>query len=300
MQIIKLRIFINSIIFTCLLALNNNCLAQQHITTLQLQNTQPELLLPAIKAQLSPGSSASVYKNTLVLNVTDKELQAIRQIIEQLDSPGKQLLISLKTAGNNGSDNKQTEVSYQRQGNPTIHIGNSNINANNHSNNNPNNNPNNKIVANTRTTATTITTKQQTISQYGSTENGVRATEGSPAYIGTGNTLILSNKQVYSDGKQTINQQPVDTNSGFYATAWLNGDNVTVKIDQRQQRFENTTTINHQQLQTQVSGRLGEWIPIGGIVEYSNRSNHQLNSRNNDNLHDATLLAIKIELLVDH
>ncbi len=264
MKQIKHRTFKFFTLLTCLLAIDGYCLEQQQITTLQLHNIQPELLLPTIKAHLSTNSSASVYKNQLILNVTDKELATIQQLINQLDIPGKQLLISIKKAGSDKIKQQQGEINLHYQRKPKIQTGNTNT------------------LRLGSETKTTITINPQNINQSTSLKQGIRATEGSPVLINTGTTLV------------TNNQPLINANSGFFATAWVNGNSVTVKIIQQQQNFKDTKTITRQQLHTQVTGGLNHWIPIGSIVENSNTANHLLNI---ETLHNTALYYIKVELL---
>ena len=271
----------------------NYCLAQQHITTLELQNTQPNLLLPAIKAQLAPNSSVSVYKNKLILNVTDSELKIIHQLINKLDAPGRQLLISIKKSDSLNSRQKQGEVSFTRGSNPKIQLSSNPEIKNNRLSSNISSNISSNMRADTKTT---VTVTQQSISQSENSKQSIRATEGSPVRISTGNTLIVSNKQNHPNNRPTYSQELIDANTGFFATAWVNGNSVTVKIDQQQQKFVDSKTISSQQLQTQVSGKLGEWIAVGSIGEHSNTFNRQLNKVNNYRQQDAALVYLKVEL----
>jgi hypothetical protein len=57
-----------------------------------------------------------------------------------------------------------------------------------------------------------------------------------------------------------------DVGRGFYATPRLNGERVTLDITQQadSQTGYGRGTIDTQRLSTTVSGRLGEWIELGG------------------------------------
>jgi hypothetical protein len=59
-----------------------------------------------------------------------------------------------------------------------------------------------------------------------------------------------------------------DASTGFYATVRINGDRVTLDISPRQQEFRGRSdVVATQGAATTVAGRLGEWIPIGGVRE---------------------------------
>jgi hypothetical protein len=76
-----------------------------------------------------------------------------------------------------------------------------------------------------------------------------------------------------------------DVHSGFYVTPRLSGDRVTLEISPTQQHVDpaHHDTVATQSITTTVSGRLGEWIQLGGastgrdgqstgLVTYSTRS----------------------------
>jgi hypothetical protein len=65
-----------------------------------------------------------------------------------------------------------------------------------------------------------------------------------------------------------------DANTGFYATPRVSGDVVTLDLSPKQQRFSGPPSdgrVATAGITTQVSGRLGEWIRVGGSST-SNRS----------------------------
>jgi hypothetical protein len=66
--------------------------------------------------------------------------------------------------------------------------------------------------------------------------------------------------------------------TGFYATPRLSGDRVTLEISPQQQRLTGgdrgaQVAVATGSAATTVSGRLGEWIEIGGVIETSAGSN---------------------------
>ncbi|HCJ28085.1 MAG TPA: secretin, partial [Pseudomonas sp.] len=60
-----------------------------------------------------------------------------------------------------------------------------------------------------------------------------------------------------------------DVTRGFYATATIHGDRVQITVSSQQDRMNPSApgAIDIQQTDTRVSGRLGEWISLGGIDE---------------------------------
>ncbi|EXF45616.1 type II and III secretion system family protein [Pseudomonas sp. BAY1663] len=56
---------------------------------------------------------------------------------------------------------------------------------------------------------------------------------------------------------------------GFYATATVHGDRVQITISSTRDRLSQNRSgvIDTQSADTRVSGRVGEWISIGGVSE---------------------------------
>ena len=262
-------------LLSALMLLSNAGISQQHITTLQLHHTDPQLLLPVIKAQLSPTSSVQAYQNKLILNVTDDELKKIKALIRQLDAAGKQLLITVKKADQEMTRQQTGKAQMHFQGNPDIKVGSEHGNS-----------TNNRLE-------TSVNIKNQYSTHTGSSANGIRATEGKPVYISTGSTILINNN---TTGSLKENRQPIDANSGFYATAWVDDRTVTVLLDQQQNKFQTPSTITSQQLQTRVTGNLGEWIPVGYFNNSESSANRQIGSKDRRNNISATPIYLKVDL----
>ena len=69
-----------------------------------------------------------------------------------------------------------------------------------------------------------------------------------------------------------------------------------ISIDQSNDRLHGRT-IATQQLRTEVTGRLGEWLPIGGLDDASSRSSSGIGSSGQSSRARSTQLFLKVELL---
>ena len=68
-----------------------------------------------------------------------------------------------------------------------------------------------------------------------------------------------------------------DVTSGFYATARVSGDLVTLEISSRQQAYRpRDETIDTKGATSVVTGRLGEWIELGAVREAQSGSSSGL------------------------
>lgn len=258
-----------------IIAYSPTSLGQRTLNTIVLHNAEPELLVRAIKPQLSTGSTVSRYQNQLIINATAIEMAKIRQLVQQLDGSGQQLIFSLRREGNTEGSSREATIEGS-VGNDDIRISSG---------------PGG-IRTETRTSVT-VQNRAYTGSTMGN--QGIRATEGSPAYIASGSSLLIRQYKTGSDGKISQLSQPADISSGFYATAWIDQDYVTVDIDQRDNQYQQGS-ISTQQLQTRVSGKLGTWIPIGVVLENQQFGSRSLNTRSGASDGDFTRLFLKIDL----
>ena len=102
----------------------------------------------------------------------------------------------------------------------------------------------------------------------------VTTLEGSPALIQTGQAIpYLYSSGFYGDG---IDYR--DVSSGFYVTPRTNGDRVTLDIAPQLEHADpqNRGVIDTRRAQTSASGRLGEWIPLGGANEAASGDDREL------------------------
>jgi hypothetical protein len=267
-----MRVFIA--LMLCVLA--SVAVAQRQITTIELIYANPQQIKAVIMPLLSEGSSVSTYQDQLILNVTPEELAKTRELLKQLDGAGRQLLVSLRSDGVGSDSQRSVDIEGAIQsGNTTITTG-----------------------PGGRTTETRTTVRVNN-SRGTSTDNGnqsVRATEGMPAYISTGMTAPVQSYSIGPDGRRYYQQDYVDAVSGFYATARVNDGVVRISIDQSNNQIEGQT-INTQQLQSQVSGALGQWLPIGVISDSASLQSQGIGSRGQASRSSSTQLFIKVEIL---
>jgi hypothetical protein len=262
------------LVMLCVLA--SGAAAQRELTTIEVTYANPQQIRAAIIPFLSEGSSVSLYQDQLILNVTADELAKARELLKRLDSAGRQLLVSLKSDGVGSESLRGVDVDGAiRSGNTTITTGSG------------------------RRTTETRTTVRVNNQRGTSTDNGsqsVRATEGMPAYISTGMTAPVQSFTTGPDGRRYDQQGYVDAVSGFYVTARVNDGVARISIDQSNNQLEGQT-ITTQQLQSQVSGALGQWIPIGGISNTASEQTQGIASRGQSSRTSSTQLFIKVELL---
>lgn len=239
--------------------------ASRQLQTFELQHADPEQITQIVKQHLSSDSSVNFYQNTLIVNATSLELEKIRSLLRLLDAKGQSLWISLRIGKDNHGSSRAAEVDI-----PPVMI--------------------NKNGIHTQT-RTQVSVSQRSYSTQSNQRQGVRATEGHAAYIATGVSVPI--QQVFSDGRQGVSLHEV--NSGFYATARVNGDTVTIELSQRDDQYQNRQ-FKTQHLQSRVSGALGVWIPVGSMAENQQYSAQEILARGTATTSNNNTIYLKVEL----
>lgn len=206
-----------------------------------------EDVLPIAQSVVGDQGKVNAYGNQLIVNAPASVIRELRDVLSQLDSEPRRLLISIDTQNAaTGSDSGYSVDGSIRAGDVEAHTG--------------------RGERNDRDQVRII--RRSTSSQGGGIQQ-VQATEGYPALIQVGQSVPITTRG--TDGYGQIYQQTQyrDVTRGFYATATIHGDRVQVTVSSQQDRVNPSATgaIDIQQTDTRVSGRLGEWISLGGIDE---------------------------------
>jgi hypothetical protein len=111
----------------------------------------------------------------------------------------------------------------------------------------------------------------------------VRALEGYETYVSLGQSRPFASTTATGAAPYppVVSQSTGfrDVQTGFYATPRVSGDRVTLEISSRQQRLASegqNAPVATASVDTTVTGKLGEWMQIGGAVDDAGGSNSGL------------------------
>ena len=224
------------------------CLPLQAATeVIQLNNRMGEEVLPVAESVLGGQGRVTAYGNQLIVNAPDALILELRQVVDQLDVAPKRLLISVDTqdSANSTAGGYRVDGSA-RAGDVEFETGRGEIGGRDQV----------RII------------RRSTNSRDGGIQQ-IQASEGYPALIQVGQSVPLTTQG--SDGYGQIYQQTQyrDVLRGFYATATVHGDRVQISISSSRDRLAQgrSGVVEVQSADTRVSGRVGEWITVGGIDE---------------------------------
>jgi hypothetical protein len=228
----------------------------QELTIIDLRHRRAEDVIPVVQPLVEPGGVVSGVDAKLLVRTSPANLAQIRAAVESIDRPQRQLLITV-------GQGTVTDTSTGRaRGSATIGNGDVQVGVNR-----------------PPSSQSGVQASVRGGSQQASLRNlsSVRTLEGSETWIAVGQSVPFTTTTVTPGWGGAVQRSTTfrDVSSGFFATARLNGDLVTLEISPRQQQFQPSRTggtVQTQGANTVVNGRLGEWMQVGAVREASSGS----------------------------
>jgi len=227
----------------------------QELQVIQLRHRLAEQVLPALQPLIEPGGAISGTDSMLFVRTSPANFEQIRQAVAALDRQLRQLRITV------GQGTVETGSGSAVRGSATVGDGNVQVGVNRPPAGEP---------------GAAVTVRHATQRADLRNVSSVAALEGTETFIAIGQSAPVTTTQVTPGwvGPTVQTTEYRDANTGFYATPRVSGDVVTLDLSPTQQRFSGPPSdrrIATAGITTQVSGRLGEWIRVGGSSA-SNRS----------------------------
>lgn len=276
----------------CILVLAPAAQAQQQVLeVITLGYRQADEVIPMLRPLLAPGGTLTGMNNRLVVKTTPANLAEIKQVVAAIDSRPRQLMISVRQSSAADASRDAASVSG------TVGIG---SNAQVKVPRPPGSGNDPGVTVQSGSTRV----EGRAINSRSARDDGVTQTvqvlEGSDAFIRMGQSAPVQSTQVIRTPRGTQITQGtdfVDADTGFYVTPRVNGDRVTLEISTSRDRLRNPNSgaVNIQRVSTVVSGRLGEWIEIGGSSETVDRSQGQTLARSRDARSEERRVMLKVD-----
>jgi type II secretory pathway component GspD/PulD (secretin) len=211
-------------------------LAHAEMSFITLKHRHAENLIPLLQPVLDEGITISGHGDTLIVNSKLWQLEELRPLIEQLDTPLQSLMISVIQGGSDHASSLQGDVRGSVSA-PQVRI------------------------------YGTHKREKEAVSQQ------LRVIEGAWATISAGESIPLV-RQTTSGNTVQQSIEYRDVESGFEVRPSIRGELVTLEV--RPFRAKRSKSgggiIEQQEMNTIVSGKLGEWITIGGAAEQNTQS----------------------------
>jgi type II secretory pathway component GspD/PulD (secretin) len=251
-------------------------------------------LIPIIQPLLPREGSVSGLQSQLIVRTTPANLEEIRRVLASLDTAPRQLQISVRQdadieqsrsaaeiSGSVGGDSGRVTIPPNsrdpRGGTAVIRSGDDQIRA--------------QVIEGNR-----IETERNV--------QTVRVMEGREAFLRVGQSVPVRGREVR---RTVVNGQVVeqvvdstqyrDVLTGIYVLPRVSGDRVTLDVSPQRESLSRQVPggVNVQNMVTTVSGRLGEWMEIGGIGQDASGQQAVLLGRSSTATRDSRRVLVKVD-----
>lgn len=233
------------------------------LEVIPLRYRSAQEVIPIIQPMLASEGSVTGMQSQLIVRTTPANLEEIKRILASIDVAPRQLLITVRQDADVSRQRSSAEISGSvsgergrvtvpgsreaRGGNVVLGDGDDRVRAN---------------VQESDSTASDRNTQS------------VRVLEGREAFVSVGQSVPVRERQVRRTvvGGKVVEQviegtQYRDVTTGFYVIPRIAGDRVTLDVSPQRETLSRQVPggVNVQNMTTTVSGRLGEWMEIGGL-----------------------------------
>ncbi|MEE8233124.1 MAG: hypothetical protein V3R41_00390, partial [Gammaproteobacteria bacterium] len=212
-----------------------------------------------IRPLVTPGGTVTGMNNQLIIKTTPSNLAEIKQILESIDHAPRRLMITVKqNVGGNLNTRENTLSGKYVSDDVQINAG------HDHSNEGL------TVTVGDKDSHIRYRTLDSTSQSDNRNTFKVQALEGRPAFINQGQSIPVDSSTTFVTRHGVVVNQSTDyheVRSGFYVLPRLNGEQVTLiaATDLSSVQPGRHPTSNVQGIETTVTGRLGEWMELGGI-----------------------------------
>lgn len=269
--------------------------AQTTVEVLPLKYRKSEQVIPVLQPLLGRDSSISGFQNQLVVRATPAELAQLKRVVADIDTAPKRLLITVRQDADQERDRREAELSGS--------IGNQNARITVPGSGSREGGNAVFRDGDDRLRGRAVDSQRSSSS---STQQSIQVLEGYSAFIRVGESRPLRSRQVV---RTVVNGQIVDrvvegadyrdASTGFSVVPRVQGNIVTLDIDPQRETFDESRrgTVNVQRVVTTVSGRLGEWMDLGGISESRSDNQSTLLGRSSTSSSERRGVQVKVEEL---
>ncbi len=253
-----------------------------------LKHRTVEQVLPAIQPFLDRQGAINGMNNQLIVRTTPSNLSQIKEILRQIDTAPRRLMITVKQSAQRQTEVDEAELSGSLglgKNTRVIIPGSGRVSGG---------------IAEIAQGDDGLRGRLQSSSSTG-TDSGtqqLQVIEGGQAFISVGKSVPVLERTVIRNGQMVTvvdGTQYRDVTSGFYVRPRLNGDRVTLEIAPQNNTIDGQGRINIQQVNTVVSGRLGEWMELGGIAQSRSGSQSGVVYSTRDVGSDQRQIMLKVE-----
>lgn len=249
----------------------------QSLQVIDLKYRTAQEVIPVLQPLLEPGAALSGQDYKLFVRTSSSNLTQLRAMLAQIDRQPRQLFVSVRQSTEQEVERERAAVSG------TVRTGDGSVSVNERPR---------------ADSGVTVHATDSSARTQGGSVASVQVIEGNAAFIATGSSVPIVTSVAGGGGRRrpwaASSTSYRDLSSGFMVTPRVNGQQVVLDIEQQDERVTNGN-IQTQQLTTQVSGPLGEWIQLGGVSESAESSRNGILNRQYSTRSDGRSIWVKVE-----
>jgi len=263
------------------------------LEVIPMQHRSADDVVQILQPLVAPGGTVTGMNNQLIIKTTPENMAELKRVLQSLDRSPRRLLISVRqnSAGITQGQEQALSGKYSA-GDVTTEI------------KDPSRTREGLVISAQDEKGNVVRYRRQDSIADSNDQNSfrVQATEGYPAFINIGQSIPVPNRTTYVTPNGVVVSDAteyVDATSGFYALPRLNGDQVTVLIAPTLSKSSTggMPVFDVQNVETTATGRLGEWLEIGGINQGSTGTDRRLLSSSGRQGQLSNTIFIKVDEL---
>lgn len=261
------------------------------LDVIELRHRSAEEVLPVIRPLLEEGEAASGMNYRLILRASPRSIGQIRKVLEEIDVAPRRLKITVmqdvdretaaRLSGVSGS------VGVGRDARVTVpDSGGSGLNVE---------------IGQGRDRLGARVDSTRSVEDERNTQR-LQVLEGSRAFVRSGQSVPVPQRQVIQGpwGTRVIEStQYQEAGKGFYVLPRVRGDLVTLEIGTEDEAFVpgggDQPAMRTQRTSSTVSGRLGEWLEVGGTGEQKDGRDTTISTRDVSGTRERRSILIRVE-----
>ena len=241
--------------------------AQGTLEVISLRHRTADQVIPVLRPLLEPGGVLSGQFNSLIVRTSPENLAQIRAALDAIDRPLRRLVISVRFDSTLQSARSGIETDAR--------ISNRGSSAN-------------------------VRIEDSRSSRDEQVEQRIQVLEGARALIASGESRPLRQRQVIrTPGGSVVTESTViqDAATGFEVVPRLSGSNVFLEIAPQRESFApgNSGAIRSERVASTLSGRMGDWIELGGTGISSTRAQGGILSSGDGTVAGERRIWVKVE-----
>jgi Bacterial type II/III secretion system short domain len=228
------------------------------VEVIEIQNRPAQDLVEALLPLVGPGGAVTALQNRLVVKASPVVLQQVRNVVAELDVAPRNLWITVRQSVAISTEAGGAALTGQVSGDPaTVTVS-----------------PDGRTVTTTRSrTRVSGAFGNSSAEESGNELQRLQVLEGRPAFIRAGESVAVPGAVAAPSGT-TLTTTFADADHGFWVLPRLAGRVVTLELATSREDFGPGATLAARRVETVVSGRLGEWIHVGGIGSTTREESH--------------------------